>query len=140
VTVALGVVVVVAAAWISLSRFGWPSKESASPPTRATFTRLTDQPGEELFPSLSPDGKSLLYASAASGNWDIYLQRVSGKNPINLTEDSPADDIQPAFSPDGEQIAFRSERDGGGIFMMGPMGSTFCAPARPRGIPGGTGR
>jgi len=49
---------------------------------------------------------------------------VGGKNPIHLTKDSPADDIQPAFSPDGERIAFRSERDGGGIFVMGATGES----------------
>ncbi len=89
-----------------------------------TFTQLTDQPGQEIWPSLSPDGKSLVYASSASGNWDIYFQRVGGKTAINLTKDSPADDTQPAFSSDGERIAFRSERDGGGIFVMGATGES----------------
>jgi Tol biopolymer transport system component len=90
----------------------------------ATFTQLTDQSGPEYFPSLSPDGKSLVYAAYASGNWDIYFQRVGGKNPINLTKDCAADDTQPAFSPDGERIAFRSERAGGGIFVMGATGES----------------
>jgi len=63
------------------------------------FTRLTSQQGLELWPSLSPDGKSVAYASRAEGNWDIYLHRVGGQNPINLTKDSPADDTHPAFSP-----------------------------------------
>ena len=87
-----------------------------------TFTQLTDQAGAEYFPSLSPDGKSFVYASYASGNWDIYFQRVGGKNPVNLTKDSSADDTQPAVSPDGERVAFRSEREGGGIFVMGATG------------------
>jgi Tol biopolymer transport system component len=62
--------------------------------------------------------------SDASGNNDIYLQAVGGQNPINLTEDSPSDDTTPAFSPDGERIAFRSEREGGGIFIMGRTGES----------------
>src|SRR5207249_10382648 len=72
--------------------------------------------------SFAPVGKSFTVASAASGSWDIYLQRVGGSNAINLTKDSLADDSQPAFSPDGEYIAFRSERDGGGIFVTGATG------------------
>ena len=88
----------------------------------ATFTQLTDQPGPELYASLSPDGKSFGYQSRAAGQWDIYVQRVGGRNPVNLTKDSMDDDTQPAFSPDGERIAFRSEREGGGVFVMGATG------------------
>jgi Tol biopolymer transport system component len=93
--------------------------------SNATSTPITTQPGEEIFPSLSPDGKWLVYASRATGNWDIYRQRVGGQTPMNLTEDSTADDNHPAFSPDGELIAFRSERDGGGIFIMGATGENI---------------
>ena len=90
----------------------------------ATFTQVTSLPGEELHPSLSPDGRSLVYAGSASGNLDIYSRRVDGENVINLTEDSTDDDSQPRFSPDGEFIAFQSNRDGGGIFVMGATGES----------------
>ena len=88
------------------------------------FAQLTHAPGEELFPGLSPDGRAIVYASPASGNFDIYSQRVGGENPVNLTQDSPLDDTQPSFAPDGERIAFRSERDGGGIFVIGATGES----------------
>jgi serine/threonine protein kinase/Tol biopolymer transport system component len=98
-----------------------PGDESMVP----QFQRLTTQQGRELFPSLSPDGDELAYVKATSpGNLDIYLQRVGGGNPRNLTADSGLDDTQPAFSPDGQRIAFRSERDGGGIFVMGATGES----------------
>src|SRR6266581_4867882 len=118
----LGTIIVAAIVFSLLSRLS-PATIDA-PPRNATFTQLTDQSGPEYFPSLSPDGKSFVYASHAAGNWDIYLQRVGGKNPINLTKDSSADDTQPAFSPDGERIAFRSEREGGGIFLIGATGES----------------
>ena len=101
-----------------------PAREIAAPIRNLSFAQITDQAGAELFPSLSPDGKSVVYASKASGNRDLYLQRVGGKNPLNLTADSTADETQPAFSLDGERIAFRSERDRGGIFVMGATGES----------------
>jgi serine/threonine protein kinase len=96
----------------------WTRPERLQP----TFTQITSQSGLEWFPSLSPDGKWIVYGGDGEGNRDIFLQSTTGQTPINLTADSMDDDDQPAFSPDGERIAFRSSRDGGGIFMMGRTG------------------
>jgi Tol biopolymer transport system component len=93
-------------------------------PALRTFRQLTTADGSELFPTLAPDGKSFAYASAQSGNRDIYVQRVDGHEPINITDDWKDDDSEPAFSPDGSLIAFRSEREGGGIFVMGATGES----------------
>ncbi|HEY2290124.1 MAG TPA: protein kinase [Thermoanaerobaculia bacterium] len=116
VAVALGAVaVLVAVIWL---RGGGGAAPTVS------LTHLTDLEGRESFPSLSPDGQFLLYVKSLEGNADIYLQRIPGGNPLNLTPDSPADDTQPAYSPDGQQIAFRSEREGGGLFVMGATGES----------------
>ncbi len=88
------------------------------------FMRLTDQQGIELFPALSPSGDFFVYAKRDGGDLDLFLQRVGGTQPLNLTAGSPADDSQPAYSPDGRSIAFRSERDGGGLFVMGATGES----------------
>ncbi len=90
----------------------------------ASATKISLTAGLEQFPSLSPDGKSLIYASQLSGDWDIYLKRVGSKKAINLTEDSKETDTQPAFSSDGTRIAFRSGRSGGGIFVMTETGES----------------
>jgi serine/threonine protein kinase/Tol biopolymer transport system component len=111
----------------SLLRHGGGAGGSAGrggAPAVVKFDQLTDQEGRESFPSLSPDGKFLLYVKSANGNADIFLKRVGGGNPLDLTRDSAADDTQPAFSPDGQQIAFRSEREGGGLFVMGATGES----------------
>lgn len=119
-TVAVGLLVIAAAAaWRYRSAAGvLPS----DPQQETSFTILTTQPGTERHPSLSPDGRWMVYASEATGNMDIYLQGVGQQMPINLTKDWPEDDDQPAFSPDGERIAFRSGRGGGGLFVMGRTG------------------
>ncbi len=100
----------------------WHRGERTTAPQPTNFTQLTDAQGRETFPSLSPDGTFFVYAKAVEGNFDLFFQRVAGGSPINLTLKSPADDTQPAVSPDGQQIAFRSEREDGGIFLMGATG------------------
>jgi eukaryotic-like serine/threonine-protein kinase len=101
------------------------SSDVAAPrPVFSNFSQLTTQPGEERSVRVSPDGRSFLYVSDSAGNPDIFLQRIGGHNPLNLTSDSPARDTEPAFSPDGNLIGFRSERNGGGIFLMGATGES----------------
>ncbi|HVR09228.1 MAG TPA: protein kinase [Thermoanaerobaculia bacterium] len=104
------------------------SRQSPGPvpiaPPPATYVRLTDLPGRESFPSLSPDEKSFLYAKTTGGRSRIFLQRVGGGVAEDLSRDSTADDTQPAFSPNGRLIAFRSERDGGGLFIMSAAGGS----------------
>ncbi len=120
----IGVALLLGAALLAVlpGLWRWLGGRSRPAPRVIGFTQLTDAPGQEIYPSLSPDGRMLVYASDAAGNWDIYLQRVKGSTPINLTKDSPANETQPTFSPDGEQILFRSDREGGGIFLMGATG------------------
>src|SRR5207248_8035936 len=100
------------------------ARGGAAHPVSRSYKQLTFNDGLAMFPTLSPDGKTLAYVSAQSGNQDIYVQRVDGRAATNITGDSPANDSEPAFSPDGSQIAFRSERDGGGIFVMGVTGES----------------
>jgi serine/threonine protein kinase len=121
--VAVAVLAIVAAGLLLfLKPRGTPEQDG--PLKDIAVTQLTDQPGPEYFPSLSPDGKSLIYVSGGSGNRDVYLQRIGGRNALNLTKDNPTDDTQPVFSPDAERIAFRSERDGGGIYLMRATGES----------------
>jgi eukaryotic-like serine/threonine-protein kinase len=93
-------------------------------PDVVTLERLTFDSGLERTPALSPDGKTFVFVSTVAGNADIYLQRVDGRNALNLTRDSAVTDDQPAFSPDGARIAFRSSRDGGGLYVMGATGES----------------
>jgi Tol biopolymer transport system component len=122
--VGVGAGAVIVAVALVLIQFSPAPSTPSSAFLEASLTRITDRAGLELWPSFSPDGRTVIFASESSGNWDIYLQRVEGEKVVNLTEDSPEDDYQPRFSPDGERIAFRSERDGGGIFVMGGMGES----------------
>jgi len=117
---AAGGAALAAVAWLG---FSWA--QGARPglaPLRATVRQLTAEPGVEWFPSISPDGRWLVYSGTGTGKRDIYLRSIGGENTLNLTGNLPGDHDQPSFSPDGERIAFRSEADGGGIFVMARTG------------------
>ncbi|MEO8436696.1 MAG: winged helix-turn-helix domain-containing protein [Pyrinomonadaceae bacterium] len=115
---AVGLAVLVVGAWTVFFRTESAIRIIGPDWSQAQSTRLTNQAGTEYSVDLAPDGKMFIYASRASGNWDLYWQRVGGRNTVNLTKDSTADDIQPAYSPDGNYIAFRSERKSPGIYIM----------------------
>ncbi len=121
------------AAVVALAVIGWmawrfwpDNKDEPSPWLKAYSSQLTDFHGEERNVSLSPDGKHIFYARMVQGQWDIFWQRVGGSKPNNLTQNTDADndfdDTQPACSPNGMSVVFRSERNGGGLFIMGASG------------------
>jgi Tol biopolymer transport system component len=89
-----------------------------------SFRQLTFLAGGETAPALSPDGESFAYVKEIDGRKDVFLQRVGGSKPVNLTADCAENDDEPAFSPDGKRIAYRSECGGRGIFVMGAMGES----------------
>ncbi len=131
---------------VAMAGVGWMWSRNgpveADTPPQAMFSRLTLLGGTAQDSHISPDGKWVVYVSAVSGNNDIYLQSTTGQTPINLTKDSLLPDIQPAFSPNGELIVFRSERDGGGLFVMGRTGESVRRLTRtgfqPSWFPDGT--
>jgi Tol biopolymer transport system component/DNA-binding winged helix-turn-helix (wHTH) protein len=68
---------------------------------------LTTYVGSELYPALSPDGKSIAFAwdGDSRGGYHIYTAPVSGSGARQIT-DGAASDGAPVWSPDGSQIAF----------------------------------
>ncbi|MGQ0734757.1 MAG: protein kinase domain-containing protein [Acidobacteriota bacterium] len=67
--------------------------------------RLTDLPGLEESPALSPDGKSVAFAAEMNGHWQLWVRLVAGGAPLQLTRD-PTDHRQPRWSPDSSSIIY----------------------------------
>ena len=72
--------------------------------------RVLETSSDELFPSISDDGRKLTYASDRNGNWDIWLLDLDTNENEPLTT-SPREDIRGSISADGKRTAFvRSEK------------------------------
>ncbi|HEX8843577.1 MAG TPA: protein kinase [Pyrinomonadaceae bacterium] len=112
-----------------------------SPPTQRPLTRLTSEHGLQNGATWSPDSSFFAYSSNRSGNFDIWVQSVTGGNPALVTN-SPEHDWQPDWSPNNNNIVFRSERDGGGLYIVpalgGPERKIASFGYRPRWSPDGS--
>ena len=148
--IGVGVVVVlglIVAAW----KFGRSiaPKEKGTTLRDVTLMPLTNDPGYEGEPTFSTDGETIAYVSDRSGNFEIYIQQVSGGAYRNISE-NPADDVQPAYSPNGKQIAFVSSRSstsnlryegydlplmGGDIWVMPALGGSARRVAKEGNFP-----
>jgi serine/threonine protein kinase len=93
--------------------------------SKASRVQLTSQAGTEFFPTLAPDGQEFVYSSLVNGTYDLFKQRVGGKNLIPLTPNSPSEDSEPVFSPSGDHIAFYSNREPKGVFVMEATGENL---------------
>ena len=62
--------------------------------------QLTTSEKDDENPCFSPDGKSILFASNRTGNFDLYVMDADGRNLRQLTSDA-ADERQPCWTPDG---------------------------------------
>lgn len=69
------------------------------------ITQLTDDPGRDVMPAISPDGDWVAFASDRVNDWNIYVMPRTGGRPVQITK-SPSPELHPSFSPDGSLLAF----------------------------------
>jgi tetratricopeptide (TPR) repeat protein len=72
--------------------------------------RLTTDASDDA-PAWSPDGTQVAFASARTGNWEIFVIDIATGRETRLTS-HPSLDLAPVWSSDGRELAFLSNRDG----------------------------
>jgi Tol biopolymer transport system component len=70
--------------------------------------QLTSDDSIKSNPSVSPDGRYIVFASNRSGQWNIWRMDADGSNLKQLTDTGP-DDL-PQCTPDGKWVVFVSAR------------------------------
>ena len=118
--VAIGLAIVLVLSLVAVL-FAWRVRPAA--PAHPKLWQLTFDPGVQMQPVWSPDGRRIAYAADRRGNSDIWVQAIDEGDAEQVTF-STAHDWQPAWSPDGRYLVFRSERAGGGLFVVSPAGGT----------------
>jgi len=82
--------------------------------------QITNTPEQERSIDISPDGKTIVYASERNNSWNLYTTRLANEkenyfvNSTDLKEEtllaSLNETFQPSFSPDGKEVAFLEAR------------------------------
>ena len=81
-----------------------PAQTGLGRVTRET-QQLTNDAASDAYPSISRDGKRMVFWSDRSGNADIWLRELDTGKDIRLTFD-PAFETFPIIAPDGGAVAY----------------------------------
>jgi Tol biopolymer transport system component/DNA-binding SARP family transcriptional activator len=101
--------------------------------------RITADPGLEIHPALSPDGKFVAFAAGPAGRLTIFVRQVAGGRRIAVAEAIRGDQHWPRWSPDGTRLSFEAGR---GIYLVPALGGPaklLVAPPEDRSLPSDDG-
>ncbi len=86
--------------------------------SRETLTRFTFDPGQDLNPTWTPDGRRLIFASGRAGVNNLFWQASDGTGTVERLSESPNLQNPNAISPDGTRLVFRADAPKTGQDLM----------------------
>jgi Tol biopolymer transport system component len=118
-------------AGVFLSTIAFKKDEAAF--TIGATHQVTNAPGAEITPAISPDGKMVAYVSASpSGHAQIFLRQITGGRAVSLT-DGTSDAQAPKWKPDGSALIYTGADNT--LFSIPPLGGSPTAMI-PNSAPG----
>jgi Tol biopolymer transport system component len=99
----------------------------------AELIPTTELPGDLTFPSVSPDGRAMVFVSDQTGAGDIRLRDTQTGKVTQLTQ-TPVAEMFPMFNADASKLLFTRRNDGGEDVYELAIASRAETP-----IAGGTG-
>ncbi len=132
---------IVAAASIAIglvlaAAYAMRSKPTASAIAVGKIVRVTAEPGLEIDPAISPDGRAIAYAAGIPGSMRIYVQQIAGGRKTALTDEGATGTQRwPRWSADAARILFQAGRTvvatgalEGGQLMVAPSAGGAARP------------
>jgi len=86
---------------------------------RAMLTRVTFEPGVDMNPVWSPDGRRLFFTSERAGGRNLFGQAADGTGAVTRLTASPNAQVPTSVSPDGTRLVFTEvEMTGGDVMQL----------------------
>jgi eukaryotic-like serine/threonine-protein kinase len=106
------------------------SRTQNDPPLAiGAIKHVTRDPGLELDPAISPDGRTLAFVAGPPGKRRLYVRQIEGGRAIPLTEPGVAESQRrPDWSPDGSRIVFQAGQQGFGVRPAVRAGALYTIP------------
>jgi serine/threonine-protein kinase len=124
--VAVMVVLILAAIGLMLAR-----RPAPAAPVLGKRSALTVDPGLEINPALSPDGKLVAYSRMIPAETRLVVQQIAGGEPVSIAHWPGLYAAIPAWAPDGSRLLYTSPRGLELIPALGGASRIIAAPSTP---------